>query len=214
MKKVAYYTLGCKLNFSETSTMGRMFAEKGYSKVNFDEKADVYVINTCSVTDTADKKCRYIINKAVKTAPEATIIVNGCYAQLKGDEIAKIPGVDLVLGAENKFDFFEFLDKKHGKTDKTQLHACEIDEVKKYHSAFSLNDRTRSFLKVQDGCDYVCTYCTIPLARGKSRSNSIASSVNEAKQIAEKGFKEIVLTGVNIGDFGYGTPENFFQLIQ
>jgi len=214
MKKVAYYTLGCKLNFSETSTMGRMFAEKGYSKVNFDEQADVYVINTCSVTDTADKKCRYIINKAVKTAPEATIIVNGCYAQLKGDEIAKIPGVDLVLGAENKFDFFDFLEKKHGKNKEAELHACEINDVKKYNSAYSLNDRTRSFLNVQDGCDYVCTYCTIPLARGKSRSNSVALSVKEAREIAEKGFKEIVLTGVNIGDFGHGTPENFLQLIQ
>jgi len=214
MKKVAYYTLGCKLNFSETSTMGRMFAEKGYNKVDFNEEADVYVINTCSVTDTADKKCRYIINKATKTAPNATIIVNGCYAQLKGDEIAKIPGVDLVLGAENKFDFFDFLDKKHGKDNETELHACEIDEVKKYHSAYSLGDRTRSFLKVQDGCNYPCTYCTIPLARGKSRSNTISGTVAEAKEIAEKGFKEIVLTGVNIGDFGRGTDENFFGLVK
>lgn len=213
-KKVAYYTLGCKLNFSETSTMARMFAEKGYRRVDFKEKADVYIINTCSVTDTADKKCRYIINKAAKNAPDATIIVNGCYAQLKGEEITKIPGVDLVLGAENKFDFFDFLDKKHKKLKNPEVHSCEINEVKKFHSAYSLGDRTRSFLKIQDGCDYPCTYCTIPLARGKSRSNTIAETLKEAKEIADKGFKEIVITGVNIGDFGRGTNENFYQLIQ
>ncbi len=226
MKKVAYYTLGCKLNFSETSTMGRMFAERGYERVNFDEKADVYIINTCSVTDTADKKCRSIINKAIKTAPDAKIIVNGCYAQLKGNEIAQIQGVNLVLGAENKFDFFDFLEKSELESQKesenknqnkntpSELHSCEINQVKKFHSAYSLNDRTRSFLKIQDGCNYPCTYCTIPLARGKSRSNTIAGTVAEARKIAENGFKEIVLTGVNIGDFGFGTDENLFELIK
>jgi threonylcarbamoyladenosine tRNA methylthiotransferase MtaB len=202
---VAFYTLGCKLNFSETSSIGRQFEGGGYAIVDFEQGADVYVINTCSVTDFADRKCRKVVRQALRHAPEAKIIVVGCYAQLKPEEISQIPGVDLVLGAAEKFRIMDYVDgitKAHGKG---MVHAGEIKEVKEFTSAFSFGDRTRSFLKIQDGCDYKCSFCTIPQARGASRSDEISSVVANAQKIAEMGCKEIVLAGVNIGDFGNGT---------
>ncbi len=201
MQKVALYTLGCKLNFSETSSISRMFEEKGFKKVNFSDGADVYVINTCSVTENADKKCKKIVKEALKHNPKAFIAIIGCYAQLKPQEIAKIKGVDAVLGASEKFKLLELIDNFE-KNEKVQVYATEIEEAKEFNNAYSLNDRTRTFLKVQDGCNYQCTFCTIPLARGKSRSDKIERIINSANKIAKTEVKEIVLTGVNIGDFG------------
>lgn len=217
MKKVAFYTLGCKLNFSETSSISRLFQERGFEKVKFEDQADIYVINTCSVTDNADKKCRKVVKEALKHSPHAFITIVGCYAQLKPQEIATIPGVDAVLGAAEKFQLVDILDG-FTKKDKPQVHASPISEANTFHSAYSIGDRTRTFLKVQDGCDYSCTFCTIPLARGKSRSNTIASVISSAIEIAQSGVKEIVLTGVNLGDFGIqaglGRQESFFELVK
>ncbi|WP_028297590.1 tRNA (N(6)-L-threonylcarbamoyladenosine(37)-C(2))-methylthiotransferase MtaB [Olivibacter sitiensis] len=215
-KKVAFYTLGCKLNFSETSSIGRQFQQAGYDTVAFHDKADVYVINTCSVTDNADKKCRKVVKEALKYSPNAYVTVVGCYAQLKPKEIAEIPGVDMVLGAAEKFNIIEHIDALT-KSDKAVIHHSPIDETKQFVPSFSVGDRTRTFLKVQDGCDYSCTFCTIPLARGASRSGTIADIVQQATDIAASGVKEIVLTGVNIGDFGIrnGSREDrFFHLVQ
>jgi threonylcarbamoyladenosine tRNA methylthiotransferase MtaB len=212
-KSVAFYTLGCKLNFSETSTIGRNLAENGYQKVEFHQGADVYVINTCSVTDHADKKCRKIVKEALRHNPNAFVTIIGCYAQLKPQEIANIEGVDLVLGAAEKFNINAYLgDLK--KKEIAEVKEGKIKEVLDYHASYSIGDRTRTFLKVQDGCDYFCSFCTIPLARGSSRSDSIANTVKQAEEVVAKGMKEIVLTGVNTGDFGAGTQENFFQLLQ
>jgi threonylcarbamoyladenosine tRNA methylthiotransferase MtaB len=202
-KTVAFHTLGCKLNFSETSAIGRLFLEKGFVKKNFDEGADVYVINTCSVTENADKECKSIVKNALSKNPEAFVAVVGCYAQLKPEEISKIEGVDLVLGATEKFKLLNYIELS-GKKKHAEIHNCEISEADFFVDAYSAGDRTRSFLKVQDGCDYSCTFCTIPLARGKSRSDTIENVIANAKKIAAGGIKEIVLTGVNIGDFGYG----------
>lgn len=212
-KKVAFYTLGCKLNFSETSTISRLFEDAGFAKVDFEETPDVYVINTCSVTENADKKCKQLVKKALKINPNAFVTIVGCFAQLKPTEIAEIPGVDLVLGANEKFDILSYLDKTD-KLDETQVSFQNIKETKEFVPSFSYGDRTRSFLKVQDGCDYFCTFCTIPLARGKSRNASVAETVLEAKKIAKTEIKEVVLTGVNIGDFGQGEGDNFFDLIK
>ncbi len=200
-KKVAFYTLGCKLNFSETSSIGRQFKDAGYDSVSFDSPADVYVINTCSVTDNADKKCRKVVKEALKHSPNAYITIVGCYAQLKPKEIAEIPGVDMVLGAAEKFNIIEHINDLT-KQEKTVIHNAPIDETNQFVTAYSIGDRTRTFLKVQDGCDYSCTFCTIPLARGASRSGKIEDIVRQAEEIAASGVKEIVLTGVNIGDFG------------
>ncbi len=222
-KTVAFHTLGCKLNFSETSTIARLFQEKGFVKKSFQEAADVYVINTCSVTENADKECRSIVKGALAKNPEAFVAVVGCYAQLKPDEIASIEGVDVVLGATEKFKLLNYISLS-GKHQHTVVNNCEISEADFFVDAFSAGDRTRSFLKVQDGCDYSCTFCTIPLARGKSRSDTIPNVLKNARLIAAGGAKEIVLTGVNIGDFGYGTEidpnsrkqreDNFFDLIK
>ncbi len=200
-KKVAFYTLGCKLNFSETSSIGRVFKDAGYETTSFNSQADVYVINTCSVTDNADKKCRKVVKEALKYSPNAYITIVGCYAQLKPQEIADIPGVDMVLGAAEKFNIIAHINDLT-KQEKTIVHNAPIDETNQFVSAYSIGDRTRTFLKVQDGCDYSCTFCTIPLARGASRSGTIEDIVRQAKEIADSGVKEIVLTGVNIGDFG------------
>ncbi|TXC82075.1 tRNA (N(6)-L-threonylcarbamoyladenosine(37)-C(2))-methylthiotransferase MtaB [Luteibaculum oceani] len=208
--RVAFYTLGCKLNFAETSTIGRQFTEAGYAKVSFSESADVYIINTCSVTENADKKCRNIVRKANKLNPDATVIVIGCYAQLKPNEIASIPGVDVVLGANEKFNALEYV---HRKEEQAIIAREAIKETKEFIPGFSAGDRTRTFLKVQDGCDYFCSFCTIPLARGRSRSADIATTLKSAKEAIDQGAKEIVLTGVNIGDFGAGTQESFLELI-
>lgn len=211
-KTVAYYTLGCKLNFSETSSIANNLQDAGYAKVNFDEGADIYVINTCSVTDFADKKCRNIIRKAKKLNPESFVIVVGCYAQLKPKEISEITGVNLVLGANEKFNIIKYLEEENASYQ-NKYFASHIKEVKDFHPSFSFGDRTRTFLKVQDGCDYFCSFCTIPLARGRSRNADILQTVQSAKNAIEKGAKEIVLTGVNIGDFGKSTNETFFDLI-
>jgi len=212
-KKVAFYTLGCKLNFSETSTIARLFEDAGFAKVDFEDAPDVFVINTCSVTDNADKKCKQLVKKALKVNPNAFVTIVGCYAQLKPEAIGKIPGVDLVLGANEKFDILAYLEQTD-KKEEAQVSYQNIKETKEFIPSFSYGDRTRSFLKVQDGCDYFCTFCTIPLARGKSRNASIAETIVEAEKIAQTDIKEVVLTGVNIGDFGQGEGENFFQLIQ
>lgn len=209
-KKVAYHTLGCKLNFAETSHIGRQLAEEGFSKVRAGEEADVCIVNTCSVTDTADHKCRQAINRLHRQHPNAKIIVTGCYAQLKPEEISSIEGVDLVLGANEKFDIPQFLKEK--ETEK--IHREDILKVKTFRPSYSHDDRTRYFLKVQDGCDYYCTYCTIPLARGHSRSGSVAETTAIANEIISAGGKEIVLTGVNTGDFGRNSGETFFDLIK
>lgn len=200
-KKVAFYTLGCKLNFSETSSIGRQFKDAGYDTVSFDSPADVYVINTCSVTDNADKKCRKVVKEALKHSPNAYVTIVGCYAQLKPKEIAEIPGVDMVLGAAEKFNIIAHINDLT-KQEKAVVHNAPIDETNQFVTAYSIGDRTRTFLKVQDGCDYSCTFCTIPLARGASRSGKIEDIVRQAEEIAASGVKEIVLTGVNIGDFG------------
>lgn len=202
-KQVAFYTLGCKLNFSETSTIARQFTNEGYKRVDFQQKADIYVINTCSVTENADKRFKTIVKKALKSNPEAFIIGIGCYAQLKPQELADVEGVDLVLGATEKFKVTDYINDL-GKNDFGQVHSCEIDEADFYVGSYSIGDRTRAFLKVQDGCDYKCTYCTIPLARGISRSDSLDNVLKNAKEISAQNIKEIVLTGVNIGDYGKG----------
>jgi threonylcarbamoyladenosine tRNA methylthiotransferase MtaB len=219
MKKVAFYTLGCKLNYSESSSIGRMFEQKGYSKVEFNENPDIFIINTCSVTENADKKCRKIVREAQKINADGFVAIIGCYAQLKPREISEIPGVDVVLGAAEKFRLVELIDtfEKTPSGIPAQILASDIEEAVEYHTSYSLNDRTRTFLKVQDGCDYPCAYCTIPLARGKSRSDTIANIVKAAEEVAERGVKEIVLTGVNIGDFGIQNgqrKESFLQLIK
>ena len=220
-QSVAFYTLGCKLNFSETSAIGRQFEEKGFQKIPFEAGADLYIINTCSVTDHADRKCRKVVQQALKHNPEAFVAIVGCYAQLKPQEIASIPGVSAVLGAAEKFMLVDILAdfQKPAAGQLGQVHASPISEATEFHAAHSFGDRTRTFLKVQDGCDYTCSFCTIPLARGGSRSGSIASVVAQAEQLAETGVKEIVLTGVNLGDFGLQGPErerreNFTQLVR
>jgi threonylcarbamoyladenosine tRNA methylthiotransferase MtaB len=218
-KTVALHTLGCKLNFSETTAIGRMLENDGFTRKDFDEVADVYVINTCSVTDNADKECRQIVRKIQRKAPEALVVITGCYAQLKPKEIAAIPGVNLVLGAAEKFNISAHL-KEISKNDAAKICSCEIDEVNVFTPSHSINERTRVFLKVQDGCDYNCSFCTIPLARGKSRSSSIEEVLQEVEGIAKAGVKEIVLTGINLGDFGKGISggrkhnEDFFSLIE
>jgi len=212
-KKVAFYTLGCKLNFSETSTLARLFEEGGYAKVDFEENPDVFIINTCSVTENADKKCKQLVKRAQKINSEALIAIVGCYAQLKPEEIGKIPGVDIVLGANEKFNVLDHLDKLQTKPGKSIIKYDSIKKTTKFVPSFSYGDRTRSFLKVQDGCDYFCTFCTIPLARGKSRNATIEQTVNESRKIAATDVKEIVLTGVNIGDFGQDGSENFHELV-
>lgn len=201
VKKVAFYTLGCKLNYSETSTISRMFEAKGYQKVDFQESPDIFIINTCSVTENADKKCKKIVKEAKKISPNSYVTIIGCYAQLKPKEISEIKGVDAVLGAAEKFRLIELLDG-FAKEQETKVLASEIQEANTFNNAYSINDRTRTFLKVQDGCNYGCAFCTIPLARGKSRSDSISNIVLSAKEIAGTDVKEVVLTGVNIGDFG------------
>lgn len=213
-KKVAFYTLGCKLNFSETSTISRLFENAGFAKVNFEDTPDILVINTCSVTENADKKCQQLVRKALKINPETYIAVIGCYAQLKPTEIAAIPGVSLVLGANEKFNIIEHLEEKAVTEGQAHVKFDNIKHTNDFIPSHSMGDRTRSFLKVQDGCDYFCTFCTIPLARGKSRNASIAETIVEAKKIAETAVKEVVLTGVNIGDFGQGGEENFFGLVK
>ncbi|MGI9543916.1 MAG: tRNA (N(6)-L-threonylcarbamoyladenosine(37)-C(2))-methylthiotransferase MtaB [Cyclobacteriaceae bacterium] len=212
MKKVAFHTLGCKLNFSETSTIARKFEAKGFLKVAFEETPDIFVINTCSVTENADKKCKQVVKQARKVNPDAYVAIIGCFAQLRPKEIAEIHGVDAVLGAAEKFQLVEFLENLD-KEDKAIVFASEIQEAKTFHPAYSIADRTRTFLKVQDGCDYSCTFCTIPLARGKSRSGSITEIIQLAEEIASTEVKEVVLTGVNIGDFGK-PDETFLGLIK
>jgi len=199
-KSVALHTLGCKLNFSETSSIGRLLEQDGFVKKDFDEVADVYVINTCSVTENADKECRYLVRRIQSKAPEAMVVITGCYAQLKPKEIAAIPGVDLVLGAAEKFNIAHHL-KEISKGDATKICSCDIEDVNTFTASYSKNDRTRTFLKVQDGCDYTCSFCTIPMARGKSRSDTVENVVANVKELAAAGIKEIVLTGVNLGDF-------------
>jgi len=212
-KKVAFYTLGCKLNFSETSTIGRQLVDIGFTKTEFENKADLYVINTCSVTENANRECRRIIRKAKKNSPEAFIVVTGCFAQLKPKEISDIEGVDMVLGANEKFNLPKLLTDLNN-VETTEVHGCEINDLD-YFSSYSLADRTRSFMKIQDGCDYPCTYCTIPLARGKSRCDSIENIIVNANDIADKGIKEIVITGVNIGEFkDKNDNRNFADLVK
>ncbi len=213
MKTAAFYTLGCKLNFAETSTVARQFLDAGFRKVNFEAGADVYVINTCSVTDHADRKCKKVVAEAKRHNPEARVIIIGCYAQLKPEEIAKIPGVDLVLGAHEKFNILEFLPTLK-TADKPVVVQKKIKETTFFIPSYSIGDRTRTFLKVQDGCDYFCAFCTIPLARGASRNETIEKTVSIAREIAQTDVKEIVLTGVNIGDFGQSSGENFLDLIK
>ncbi len=203
-KTVSFYTLGCKLNYSETSSIGRMFEDAGYGVVSFEKGADIYVINTCSVTDFADRKCRQIVRRALRTAPNAIVAVIGCYAQLKPAEIAEIPGVDLVLGAAEKFNILEYINQLSKAPGKGLVQAGAVQQANCFEDAFSFGDRTRSFLKVQDGCDYKCSFCTIPMARGSSRSDTVANVVANAREIAARAIREIVLTGVNIGDFGNG----------
>ena len=206
-RTVAFHTLGCKLNFSETSTLSRMLESEGFEKKEFDELADVYVINTCSVTDNADKECRQLIRRIQRKSPESLVIITGCYAQLNPKEISKIPGVDLVLGAAEKFNITRYI-KELSKGDPAKICSCDIENVSGFHSSYSIHDRTRTFLKVQDGCDYNCSFCTIPLARGKSRSDSINHVLKNAEHLASQGIKEIVLTGVNLGDFGKNDASN------
>ena len=218
-RSVAFHTLGCKLNFSETSTLSRQLEQEGFEKKAFTEQADVYVINTCSVTENADKECRQLVRRIQKLAPESFVVITGCYAQLKPKEIAEIPGVDLVLGAAEKFNLVEHISTL-SKGDATKICSCDIEDVSGFNSSYSVNDRTRTFLKVQDGCDYSCSFCTIPMARGKSRSDSIENVVKQAQGLAANGVQEIVLTGINLGDFGKGfdggkkREENFFDLIK
>lgn len=210
---VAFHTLGCKLNYAETSTLSRMLEGEGFAKAAFEDVADVYVINTCSVTENADKECRYLVRKIQRRAPEAFVVITGCFAQLKPAEIAEIEGVDLVLGAAEKFELPRHIRQLDKRIGGAQVHCNEIDAIEGFQSSFSLADRTRSFLKVQDGCDYNCSFCTIPLARGRSRSDSIANVVANAQSLAAQGVKEIVLTGINLGDFGEG-GEDLLQLLR
>lgn len=203
-RTAAYHTLGCKLNFAETSTIARELTDAGYDKVNFDEKANVYVINTCSVTENADRECKLHVKRAMKANPEGLVVIVGCYAQLKPEEISQIEGVDLVLGAKEKFNILSYLDDLEKSESEGVVHSCEIEETDFFIGSYSIGDRTRAFLKVQDGCDYKCTYCTIPLARGISRSDTIENVLKNAKEISARDIKEIVLTGVNIGDYGKG----------
>jgi len=223
-KTVAFHTLGCKLNYSETSSISRLMEREGFEKKEFTDVADVYVINTCSVTDNADKECRQLVRRIQRKAPESVVVITGCYAQLKPKEIADIPGVDLVLGAAEKFNIVKHI-RELSKNDTARICSCDIEEVTGFHSSYSINDRTRTFLKVQDGCDYTCSFCTIPMARGKSRSATIDAVVEDARSLAASGAKEIVLTGINLGDFGKGPDgnasaaingraENFYRLIQ
>ncbi len=218
-KKVAFYTLGCKLNFSETSTIARSFQDEGFDRVDFEEVADMYVINTCSVTENADKQFKQVVRKAMKLNDKAFVAAIGCYAQLKPEELANVDGVDLVLGATEKFKITDYINDL-SKNDFGEVHSCEIEEADFYVGSYSIGDRTRAFLKVQDGCDYKCTYCTIPLARGISRSDELQNVLKNAKEISEQGIKEIVLTGVNIGDYGKGEFGNkkhehtFLELVQ
>lgn len=223
-KSVAFHTLGCKLNYAETSSISRMMENEGFVKKEFTEEADVYVINTCSVTDNADKECRQLVRRIQRKAPESIVVITGCYAQLKPKEIAEIPGVDLVLGAAEKFNITRHI-KEISKGDSAKICSCDIEDVSGFHTSFSINDRSRTFLKVQDGCDYNCSFCTIPMARGKSRSDSIANVIKSAESLAASGAKEVVLTGINLGDFGKGPDgngslsfqnreENFYRLIQ
>jgi threonylcarbamoyladenosine tRNA methylthiotransferase MtaB len=217
-RTVALHTLGCKLNYSETTAIGRLLEQDGFVKKDFDEVADLYVINTCSVTDNADKECRQLVRRIQRKAPEAMVVITGCYAQLKPKEIAEIPGVDLVLGAAEKFNISAHL-KGLNKNDATKICSCDIEDVNIFNASFSLHERTRVFLKVQDGCNYNCSFCTIPMARGKSRSDSIDNVLENVKAIAAGGAKEIVLTGINLGDFGTAKTtkehgEDFFSLVQ
>jgi threonylcarbamoyladenosine tRNA methylthiotransferase MtaB len=224
-RSVAFHTLGCKLNFSETSTLSRTLECEGFLKKAFDDIADVYVINTCSVTDNADKECRQLVRRIQRKAPESLVVITGCYAQLKPKEIADIPGVNLVLGAAEKFNLATHL-KELTKNDSGKISSCDIEDVSGFNASFSVNDRTRTFLKVQDGCDYTCSFCTIPMARGKSRSDNTENVIRQAQRLGESGVKEIVLTGVNLGDFGKGpepsistgrikkSDETFYDLIQ
>ena len=211
-RTVAFHTLGCKLNYSETSSISRLLENEGFQKKEFDDMADVYVINTCSVTDNADKECRQLVRRIQRKSPESLIVITGCYAQLKPKEIAGIPGVDLVLGAGEKFNIAQHL-KELVKNDAAKICSCDIEDVHAFNPTFSIHDRTRAFLKVQDGCDYNCSFCTIPMARGKSRSDSISNVIKNVHQLAANDIKEIVLTGVNLGDFR-NDEENFFQLVQ
>ncbi|NQY07186.1 MAG: MiaB/RimO family radical SAM methylthiotransferase, partial [Flavobacteriaceae bacterium] len=218
-KKVAFYTLGCKLNFSETSTIARSFNNEGFDRVDFSEEADIYVINTCSVTENADKRFKSIVKQAQKLNPDAFVAAVGCYAQLQPEELAAVDGVDLVLGATEKFKITSYINDL-SKNDMGEIHSCEIEDADFYVGSYSIGDRTRAFLKVQDGCDYKCTYCTIPLARGISRSDTLQNVLDNAAEISSKGIKEIVLTGVNIGDYGKGEFGNkkhehtFFELVE
>ena len=218
-KKVAFYTLGCKLNFSETSTIARNFQDEGFERVDFEDVADIYVINTCSVTDNADKQFKQVVKKALRRNEKAFVAAVGCYAQLKPEELAAVDGVDLVLGATEKFKITDYIHDL-SKNDLGEVHSCEIEEADFYVGSYSIGDRTRAFLKVQDGCDYTCTYCTIPLARGISRSDTMENVLRNAAEISQQGIKEIVLTGVNIGDYGKGEFGNkkhehtFLELVQ
>ena len=217
-KTVAFHTLGCKLNYSETSTLSRMLESEGFQKRGFEQKADVYVINTCSVTENADRECRHLVRRIQRKSPESLVVITGCYAQLKPKEIAEIKGVDLVLGAAEKFNIASHL-RELSKGDSAKICSCDVEDISKFHPSYSLHDRTRTFLKVQDGCSYNCSFCTIPMARGKSRSDRIQDVVDRVEHLAGEGIKEIVLTGVNLGDFGsgqisaIGQQENFFQLL-
>ncbi len=219
-QSVAFHTLGCKLNFSETSTLSRIMEKEGFEKRDFNDLADVYVINTCSVTDNADKECRQIVRRIQRKSPDSFVVITGCYAQLKPKEIASIPGVDLVLGAAEKFNITEHIKSLVKTTDPAKICSCDISEVSGFNASFSQHDRTRTFLKVQDGCDYNCSFCTIPMARGKSRSDTIKNVVKNARHLAAEGVKEIVLTGVNLGDFGKGPDgekihlESFLDLVK
>ena len=212
-KRIAFHTLGCKLNFSETSTISRDFIQHGFEKVNYKDEADIYVLNTCSVTENADKEARKLIRQAKRRNPDSSVAVIGCYAQLNPKDIANIDGVDIVLGTEEKFNLLSYLDAIDLK-EKTKVIQSKIDHVNRFTSSYSFGERTRSFLKIQDGCDYTCSFCTIPLARGNSRSDTIKNTMKSAKEVASTATREIVLTGVNIGDFGKGSSETFFDLIQ
>jgi threonylcarbamoyladenosine tRNA methylthiotransferase MtaB len=218
-QSIAFHTLGCKLNFSETSTLSRLAEEGGYRKADFQDEADVYVINTCSVTENADKECKQLVRRVKRQNPNATVVITGCYAQLKPNEIAALAGVDMVVGAGEKFNLVQHI-RDFNSQNETKVYSCDIAEVEGFHSSFSLSDRTRTFLKVQDGCDYSCTFCTIPLARGHSRSDTIQGVVDNVQELALSGVKEVVLTGVNLGDFGKGftggrqREENFYDLVQ